>query len=110
MYAIRSYYDIEKEEEALNCFESSEEFSHQDPRALFALGNAWADMTDFSRADKFYALSLEEDPENAEVWNMRGHTLRDAGDHVEAIHCFERAIDLDPEDGDSYLSRRNNLV
>jgi len=99
--------DIEREDEARICLERSEAFSHQDPRALFALGNAWADLTEFSRADEFYALSLEVDSENAEVWNMRGHTLRDAGDHVEAIHCFERAMDLDPEDGDSYLSRES---
>ncbi len=99
--------DIDREDEAWICLERSEDFCSQDPRALFALGNAWADLTEFARADEFYALSLESDSENAEVWNMRGHTLRDAGDHVEAIHCFERAMDLDPEDGDSYLSRES---
>ena len=99
--------DIEKEEDAKACFERSKRFCSNDPKALFALGNAWADLTDFSRADEFYTLSLDSDPDNPEVWNMRGHTLRDAGDHEDAIHCFDRAMELDPEDGDSYLSRES---
>jgi len=99
--------DIEREDEAEICLKQSERYSHQDSRALYALGNAWADLTNFSRADEFYALSLEVDPENAEVWNMRGHTLRDAGDHTEAIRCFDQALELDPEDGDSYVSRES---
>ena len=100
-------FDLEDDDAAGHNFEQCALYTNQDPASLSALGNAWACLHNFDKAELFYSRSLVIDPENAEVWNMRGHALRDAGEHNRAVPCFERALELDPEDGDSYMSRES---
>lgn len=99
--------DIDHEDEAQVCLEASSRFAIGDPIELSALGNAFNMVSDFLKADIYYDQSLLLDPENAETWNRRGHNLRDAGKHTDAIASFDRALELDPEDGDAYLSRED---
>jgi Flp pilus assembly protein TadD len=36
-------------------------------------------------------------PQLAETWHKTGTAFRNSGRHVEAIKCYDRAIDIDPK-------------
>ena len=59
-----------------------------------------------------YAEALEEcdrtlaaDPDNAKVWGYKGIALRNTGHPQEACLCYEKALELNPEDPDMWLNR-----
>ncbi len=99
--------DIDREDEAIQCLEKAGVFAVGDSVEMSILGDAWNMVCEFSKSEHWYDQSLQLDPDNAEVWSRRGHNLKDAGKHQDAVKSFDQALNLDPEDGDSYLSRQD---
>ncbi|MFH0966354.1 MAG: tetratricopeptide repeat protein, partial [Methanobacteriota archaeon] len=97
--------NIDRVEEAQINLERSFQYAENDPVALFNLGNAWGELNDFSRAEELYVLSLELDSEDIRVWCVRGHTLIDSGNYGEAAVCFDRALEIDPENDEAFFGR-----
>jgi len=48
-------------------------------------------------AARLYRLVLDEDPSRARVWSMLGHVYSQAGSDVRARECFERAVEVAPD-------------
>ncbi|MGD0954115.1 MAG: tetratricopeptide repeat protein [Methanotrichaceae archaeon] len=44
-------------------------------------------------------------PQLAEIWNKTGTALKDSGRYVEAIKCYDTAIDLDPKKAKLWYNR-----
>jgi tetratricopeptide (TPR) repeat protein len=57
-------------------------------------------QTDFDRV-------IENHPEYAKAYHLRGLAHEKSGDNQAALKDFDRAIDLDPEYGAAYYSRAN---
>ncbi|PKL60341.1 MAG: hypothetical protein CVV33_03185, partial [Methanomicrobiales archaeon HGW-Methanomicrobiales-4] len=97
--------DIDRIEEAHVNLERSLRYAENDPVALFNLANAWGELNDFKRAEELYVRSLTLNPEDSRVWCVRGHSLRDTGDYSEAVICFDRALEIDPDDDEAFFGR-----
>lgn len=50
----------------------------------------------FDRAAESYGMALETDPENAELYGLRGQALFKQGDYDQAIASYQRCLELDP--------------
>ena len=50
---------------------------------------------------------LDDDPENAAAYYIRGNAKNEREEHEAAIKDYDQAIDLDPEDADAYNNRGN---
>ncbi len=53
---------------------------------------------DFEQALSYFEQAVLLDLKNAEIWNLKGATLRSMGRYDEALECFNRALELDPSD------------
>lgn len=95
------------------------ELDPQNADAWRALGNDYALLKDYDNAIEYHRTALELDPQNADAWLQLGNDyawLKDyhkaneyyrwsdvgylkmlAADRAEAIHAFERSIELDPK-------------
>lgn len=72
--------------------------------------------TGMNAAEQRRQLDLEMEtqrhPENRDAWVALGHIYFDSGNHVEAIHAYTHALDLDPKDANIWtdlgvMYRRN---
>jgi len=59
----------------------------------------------FQKAAEVFHSLLEEDENNAKVWNLLGICLTKLGEHEDALTCFENALILDP-DNDVYIQNK----
>ncbi len=56
---------------------------------------------DFESALSFFEQALLLEPENPDLWNQKGITLRSLGRYDEASECYNKSLQLDPRDRDS---------
>ncbi|MFX0056306.1 MAG: tetratricopeptide repeat protein, partial [Candidatus Hermodarchaeota archaeon] len=64
-------------------------------------------MDDTLRAVKKH---LEENPDDASAWNVRGVLLANKNEFGEALRCFNQAIRLDPNLSEAYTNRGRVLM
>ncbi|MGQ0772383.1 MAG: tetratricopeptide repeat protein [Nitrososphaerota archaeon] len=60
-------------------------------KALLVEGN-------FEQALSYFEQAVLLDQSNAEVWNLKGASLRSLGRYDDALECFNKALELDPSD------------
>ena len=53
---------------------------------------------DFEKALSFFDQALLLKPEDPDLWNYKGITLRSLGRYDEASDCYNRSLQLDPRD------------
>jgi len=46
---------------------------------------------------EYYSKCLKLDPKNAVAWFAKGFALDDSGRNEEAIRCYDKALEIDPE-------------
>lgn len=74
-------------------------------RARINLGNVLGQMGDLAGAEREFRQALAAG-ENTEAWNNLGYALYLQGRSAEAVPCFERALALDPENGQARNNRQ----
>jgi len=57
-----------------------------------------------AEAEKLFAHSLQEDPENIHLYNRLGIALRQQQKHQEALECYHKALKVDPENEKIYYN------
>jgi tetratricopeptide (TPR) repeat protein len=70
-----------------------------DPEIIAVRGFAHWRQGDPQAAAADIDAALSRDNRIAGAWNTRGNLLLDAGRAEDAIHCFEKSIDIDPVQG-----------
>ncbi len=55
----------------------------------------------FENALSFFEQALIMKPDDPDLWNQKGVTLRSLGRYDEASECYNRSLQLDPRDRDS---------
>ena len=55
----------------------------------------------FENALSFFEQALLLKPDDPDLWNQKGVTLRSLGRYDEASECYNRSLQLDPRDRDS---------
>ena len=90
---------------ALSRSPSSEDHFH----VLFYVAHTYKEMEDFPNALAYCAQAEEHQPNNYELWNLKGFCHFKQRNHDEAIACFEKAIEIDPKSGIDYANIGSNL-
>lgn len=57
----------------------------------------YLDGQDYANARAMAERALQEAPRNANLWILLGEILHQSGDFDKAVECFQRAIEIDPE-------------
>ncbi len=70
-------------------------------KSLIVLGKSQLEKGDFNAALNLFEQAILLDQKNADLWNLKGVTLRCIGRYEEAIECFNKSLQLDPRDKDS---------
>ena len=92
-------------QEALSRGPSSEDHFH----VLFYIAHTYKEMEDFTNALAYCAKAEEFQPNNYELWNLKGFCHFKQRNHDAAIACFEKAILIDPKSGIDYANIGSNL-
>ena len=62
------------------------------------LASVYLDLRMYTEAKNAADKAIEEDPENARAWNLRGLAHRFLGNFSEAKSDFEQSLELEPDD------------
>jgi ribosomal protein S12 methylthiotransferase accessory factor len=92
-------------QEALSRGPSSEDHFH----VLFYIAHTYKELEDFTNALAFCAEAEGFQPNNYELWNLKGFCHFKQRNHDQAIACFEKAIEIDPKSGIDYANIGSNL-
>lgn len=96
---------------AIGCYQKSVQHAPADKQALplFNLGNALQGLGQVDEALKVFTLVTKVDPQMADAWINRGRLLDDAGNHAQAIECYDTALALVSDDVVALANRGNSL-
>lgn len=72
-------------------------FSQKESYYSIRLINLYINANDYDRAVAKINEVISNDPENAELWNVKGGLLEAQGDITGAIECFEKALSFNPD-------------
>jgi tetratricopeptide (TPR) repeat protein len=88
-------YEQQDYDRAKVLFEKALEYRSEDPQAWFALGNCHDAMSQPSRAEVCYLMSLKFSSPDAQpsVYFNLGNSLFDQGKYQEAVNCYSRIDD-----------------
>lgn len=92
-------------QEALSRGPSAEDRFH----VLFYIAHAYKEMQEYANALATLTEAEEFQPNSYELWNLRGFCHFKLRNHDDAIACFEKAIEIDPESGIDYANIGSNL-
>jgi tetratricopeptide (TPR) repeat protein len=92
-------------QEALSRGPSSEDHFH----VLFYIAYTYKELEDYENGLAYCARAEAFQPDNYELWNLRGFCHFKLRNHDEAIACFEKAIEIDPRSGIDYANIGSNL-
>lgn len=74
------------------------------PYILYLMGHLYFEKRNYHTASTYYHDAIKEDPSYAAAWNELGHCSELLGYVDEAAGYFRRAIDLDPDLDENWLS------
>jgi len=70
--------------------------SDDEEELTYDMGFQKAQMGSYSEAIEVLTEVVDEEPENADAWNMLGFSYRNVGDVDNAWDAYERALAIDP--------------
>jgi|TARA_B110000014_G_scaffold224116_1_gene182154 Flp pilus assembly protein TadD len=68
---------------------------------LIKSGKIHLDEENYNDALSFFEQALSLEPENPDLWNLKGMVLRSLGRYDEALDCYNKSLDIDPRDNAS---------
>jgi len=112
---------LERYEEAIHCHDKALELDPHDVGAWFSKALTEDILGQWQKAtvsyQQFLALATAQDAEEIQVaherlavaWYNKGVCLGSLGCHEEAIHCYDKALELDPRDAPTWTNKGNSL-
>lgn len=77
---------------------------------FYNLANVLGAMGDLEGAEANYRRTLKLEPEYAQAWKNLGSILFKTQRHEEELACYDKAIAINPELPEAYLSKANTLL
>ena len=68
---------------------------------LTKTGKKYLEEGKFQDALSYFEQSLLIEPDNPNLWNLKGVVLRSLGRYDEASECYNKSLEIDPRDKDS---------
>lgn len=88
---------IGRHTDSLSCLDAALELDNDNPEALIAKGCSLRELNRDDLALKCFISACNRDTQwKSEAWRYQGEIVQSKDNHVHAISCFERAIDLNP--------------
>jgi tetratricopeptide (TPR) repeat protein len=94
--------DEKKFIQSISYFKKSLAINYYQENTHLLMGYAYKHLKNNDLAIKFFSNAININPNTPEFWNNCGNTLAGIGDFDEAAKSYERAIDLQPNNGKSY--------
>ena len=63
---------------------------------LVEMGKNNMESGNFQEALSFFEQALLTNPQNADLWNLKGTALRSMGRYEEAIESFNKSLEIEP--------------
>ncbi len=89
-------------EEAISYYENAKKIDPNNIRAWRAIGWNLARIHRYDEALTHVNAAITLDNESSRSWNYKGEILFFKGDLKDAINCFEKALNLDPQNKDAH--------
>ena len=94
---------LDQMDQAIEAFKRAISLNSQDYISPYELGSIYREKKNYSEAERYLQQSLRNKPDNAKALNELGAVQRHLGKNSQAITSFNKAISLDPEDGEPYM-------
>ena len=65
----------------------------------YGLETLYSELKEYDKAVQSYDTALYYDPNNPDAWDREGLALGNSGKHVQALECYNIALELDPGNG-----------
>ncbi|MFX1273738.1 MAG: tetratricopeptide repeat protein [Promethearchaeota archaeon] len=72
--------------------------------------NEYKKNGDYENAITYYSMFLSFHPDNCEAWENKGFVLSLLGKYKEAINCFDKALELNPQVPELVLLNKGNSL
>ena len=99
-----SYLDYVRSREALETMELAAELFSERLPTLLKLSEFQLILTKYEDSMRTIDQVLRQDPQNADAYFMFGLNFKETGDTVRAINSFKKAVDIEPELTDAWIS------
>ncbi|WP_340118614.1 tetratricopeptide repeat protein [Pelagibius sp. 7325] len=93
-----AYMDQHRHREALICFRKAMEFEPSFSTSYFNCANAMRLLHELDKAKAHYDKAIEIDPARGEFIHNMALVYVEQGRHKEALECFRKAVELEPNE------------
>ncbi|MGC1120229.1 MAG: tetratricopeptide repeat protein, partial [Candidatus Methanofastidiosia archaeon] len=104
-----SLYEMEKYEEALECYSRALEINPKNEDAWNNKGNSLYKMEKYQEALECHKRALEINPKNEDAWIYKGNSLDELEENEEALECYDKALGLNPTNIETWINKGNIL-
>lgn len=98
------YLDEGDNATALKYFQKAEQYLPISNRTNWLFATVYYRMEDYKNANRYFKITLENEPNNAEYWTSYGLSLIGSGDFAEARKAFKKSMEINPQYWDAYLN------
>lgn len=98
------YLDEGDNATALKYFQKAELYLPISNRTNWLFATVYYRMEDYKNANRYFKITLENEPNNAEYWTSYGLSLIGSGDFAEARKAFKKSMEINPQYWDAYLN------
>jgi tetratricopeptide (TPR) repeat protein len=77
---------------------------------FYNIGNVLAALHQYDEAIKHYRIGIELDQKQPTLWKNLATALHEAGKHDEEMPCFDKALELDPQQPEALVSKAVSLL
>lgn len=77
---------------------------------FYNIGNVLAALHRYDEAIKHYRIGIELDEKQPTLWKNLATALHEAGKHDEEMSCFDKALELDPQQPEALVSKAVSLL
>ena len=99
------YKNLNKNKNAIDCYQKSIKFNPNDPDPYYNLGNVYKNLDKYEEAVSYYNKTIQINPNFIGAYNNLGNVFKNLGEHKKAIKCYTRAAQINPNNSDVF----NNL-
>ena len=90
-------------DDAISAFKTAMSLDNSEYIPAYELGSLYREQKNYTEAERYLLQSLRNKSDNAKALNELGAVQRHLGKNSQSITSFNKAISLDPEDGEPYM-------
>lgn len=101
-YLVFEYQQAKDTANLVRTLEEGASKFKDEPFFIQSLINLYITTNELDKAIQYLDQALEADPQNAQLWNVKGQLYENLHKDDLAVECFDRAIALNPEYAEAY--------